>query len=43
VFSDLMPAIERIVKVRSHHAEQHQPDAKVITATDKPTHRNDPL
>jgi two-component system nitrate/nitrite response regulator NarL len=24
VFSDLMPAIERIVKVRSHHAEQHQ-------------------
>jgi DNA-binding NarL/FixJ family response regulator len=24
VFSDLMPAIERIVKVRSHHAEKHQ-------------------
>jgi two-component system nitrate/nitrite response regulator NarL len=24
VFSDLMPAIERIVKVRSHHAEEHQ-------------------
>ena len=37
VFTDLMPAIERIVKVRYQNAEQHQPDAKVIAATDEPT------
>ena len=43
VFSDLMPAIERIVKVRSQNAEQHQSQAKVIAATDEPTHCNDPL
>ncbi len=43
VFSDLMPAIERIVKVRSQNAEQHQPHAKVIAVTDEPTHCNDPL
>jgi len=42
VFSDLMPAIERIVKVRCQHAEEHQSHAKVIAATDEPTHCNDP-
>ena len=30
VFSDLVPAIQRIVKVRSQNAEQRQPHAKVI-------------
>ena len=43
VCSDLMPAIERIVKVRSQNAGQHQPEAKVIAATDEPTLCNDSL
>ncbi len=43
VFSDLVPTIKRIANVRSHHAEEHDSQAKVIAPTDEPTHCNDPL
>jgi len=42
VFSDLMPAIERIVKVQSQNAEMHQTHATVIAATNESTLGNDP-
>ncbi len=37
VFTDLVPAIERIVKVRSQNAEERQSQAKAIAAIDEPT------